>query len=139
MQDATLLDTLRLVSTELNQRALSKRLGFSVGKTNYILKSLVEKGLLKIERFAHSQNKLNYRYVLTPKGISERISLTECFIERKRQEYQQLSQELESLKVSQQQEQSSWLTHCSLNFFRILIFPCHYPLSNKSNKVKATT
>jgi len=71
---------------------------------NYILKSLVEKGLIKIERFAHSQNKLNYRYVLTPKGIRQRISLTECFIERKHQEYQQLSRELESMKVSQQQE-----------------------------------
>jgi EPS-associated MarR family transcriptional regulator len=103
MQPETLLETLRLVSSELNQRALSQRLGFSVGKTNYILKALVEKGLLKIERFAHSENKLNYRYILTPKGISERISLTECFIERKKQQYQQLSRELESMKANEHQ------------------------------------
>ena len=82
----------------------SQRLGFSVGKTNYILKALVEKGLIKVECFAHSKNKLNYHYVLTTKGISQHITLTECFIERKQREYQQLSQELESLKVSQQQE-----------------------------------
>jgi len=101
MQAETLLDALRFVSSEFNQRALSKQLGFSVGKTNYILKSLVEKGLIKIERFANSENKLNYRYVLTPKGINERMALTECFIERKRQEYQTLSEELEVMKLNE--------------------------------------
>lgn len=98
MQSEIILQTLRLVSTESNQRTLAQKLGFSVGKTNYILKALIEKGLIKIERFAQSGNKLNYRYVLTTKGISERISLTECFIKRKRQEYLQLSDELAVIK-----------------------------------------
>ena len=111
MQPETLLETLRLVSSELNQRTLAQRLGFSVGKTNYILKALIEKGLVKVERFALSENKFNYRYVLTSKGINERIMLTECFIERKRKEYQQLSQELEVMKAS---ERNETFTECRL-------------------------
>jgi len=95
MQTETLLKTLRIVANEPNQRTLAQKLGFSVGKTNYILKALVDKGLIKIERFAQNSNKLNYCYVLTPVGIKERIKLTEKFIDIKQAEYQQLTQELE--------------------------------------------
>lgn len=91
MQPETLLQTLRLVTTEPNQRTLAQQLGFSIGKTSHILKALIEKGLIKAERFAHNPNKLGYRYLLTSKGVSEHITLTECFIERKRQEYEQAS------------------------------------------------
>ena len=91
-----------------NQTTLAKQLGFSIGKTHYILKALIEKGLLKAERFAHAENKLNYRYALTPEGIQQRIELTEKFIKRKKQEYQQLTQELEELKqLKQHTSQSS--------------------------------
>jgi len=92
------LQALRHVSKHPNQRSLAQSLGFSVGKTNYIVKCLMQKGLVKAERFAHSDNKRNYRYVLTPKGITERIKLTENFIERKKQEYELLQQELMDLK-----------------------------------------
>ena len=98
MDSETLLKTLKHAPIEPNQRSLAQQLGFSIGKTNYILKALIEKGLIKAERFAHSDNKLNYRYVLTPQGIQQRIELTENFIKRKKQEYEQLSQELEALK-----------------------------------------
>jgi len=94
MQTETLLKTLRIVANEPNQRTLAQKLGFSVGKTNYILKALVDKGLVKVERFAQNSNKLNYCYVLTPTGIKERIKLTEKFIDIKQAEYQQLTQEL---------------------------------------------
>lgn len=77
---------------------MAKRLGYSLGKTNYILKAVIEKGLVKAERFAISDNKLGYRYVLTPAGIQTRIQLTEKFIERKKQEYEQLSKELQQLR-----------------------------------------
>lgn len=77
---------------------MAERMGFSLGKTNYILKAVMAKGLVKVERFAHSDNKLGYRYVLMPAGIQERIRLTEQFIERKKQEYEQLRMELEQLK-----------------------------------------
>tara|TARA_R110001583_G_C5671425_1_gene411198 strand:- start:26329 stop:26667 length:339 start_codon:yes stop_codon:yes gene_type:complete len=112
MQPETLLETLRIVANEPNQRTLAQRLGFSVGKTNYILKALVDKGFVKVERFAQSENKFNYRYVLTPHGINKRIILTECFIERKRKEYQQLSQELEVMKASESNEAT--FTECLL-------------------------
>ena len=79
---------------------MAKTLGFSLGKTNYILKAVIEKGLIKAERFATSDNKLAYRYVLTPAGIQERIRLTEKFIARKKAEYEQLSAELEQLRAT---------------------------------------
>jgi len=69
-----------------------------MGKTNYILQALVEKGLVRVDRFAHSKNKLNYCYNLTPEGLKQRIELTEKFIQRKQQEYQILSDELENLQ-----------------------------------------
>ena len=108
MQPELILQTLRLVSTEPNQRTLAQKLGFSVGKTNYILKALVEKGLINIDRFAQSENKLNYRYALTAQGISERISLTECFIKRKQQEYLQLSDELAVMKSTREDHTQWW-------------------------------
>lgn len=98
MDKETLLNTLKHAPVEQNQRSLSERLGFSIGKTNYILKGLIEKGLLKAERFAKSDNKLGYRYVLTPQGVQERIALTEKFIKRKKQEYEQLEKELIELQ-----------------------------------------
>jgi len=73
-------------------------MGFSVGKTNYILNAVIAKGLIKAERFASSDNKLAYRYVLTPAGIQERIRLTEKFIELKKREYEQLTVELKQLR-----------------------------------------
>lgn len=98
MDPETRLQTLRHISTETSQRTLAEKLGFSIGKTNYVLKALIEKGLVKAERFAQNPNKLGYRYVLTPQGIRERINLTERFIQRKREEYEQLQGELEQLK-----------------------------------------
>lgn len=97
MDSETRLKTLRYISTEPNQRTLAQKLGFSIGKTNYLLKALIEKGLVKAERFAQNPNKLGYRYVLTPQGIRERIELTERFIQRKREEYEQLTQELHDI------------------------------------------
>ena len=97
MDSETRLKTLRHISTEPNQRTLAQTLGFSIGKTNYVLKALIDKGLVKAERFAQNPNKLGYRYVLTPQGILERIELTERFIQRKQLEYEQLKNELERL------------------------------------------
>ncbi|MBE0471964.1 MAG: MarR family EPS-associated transcriptional regulator [Methyloprofundus sp.] len=85
---------MRLAEQSQTQRALAEQLGFSLGKTNFIVRALIEKSLIKAERFAESENKKQYRYVLTPKGIKERIALTEKFIERKKQEYEQLQHEL---------------------------------------------
>tara|TARA_B100001121_G_scaffold309253_1_gene335496 strand:+ start:3016 stop:3315 length:300 start_codon:yes stop_codon:yes gene_type:complete len=81
-------------SPKVSQRDLAKELGFSIGKLNYCLKSLVDKGFVKIESFKKNPNKLNYLYVITPKGISEKTKLTINFMKLKMKEYDQLKKEL---------------------------------------------
>ena len=78
-----------------SQRELAEELGFSLGKLNYCIKALQSKGLLKIENFKKNPNKLNYFYVLTPKGITEKTKLTVNFMKRKMKEYDELKKELE--------------------------------------------
>ena len=76
------------------QREFAEKLGFSLGKLNYCVKALQNKGLLKIKNFKKNPNKVNYIYVLTPKGISEKTKLTINFMKRKMQEYDELKKEL---------------------------------------------
>ena len=77
-----------------SQRNLASELGFSLGKLNYCLKALQEKGLVKIKNFKNHEKKLNYIYVLTPKGIAEKTELTINFMKRKMKEYDELKKEL---------------------------------------------
>ena len=86
-------------SPESSQRELAEELGFSLGKLNYCLKSLQKKGFVKLKNFQKQSNKINYlRYVITPKGISERTKLTINFMKRKMKEYDELKSELERNK-----------------------------------------
>tara|TARA_Y100000996_G_scaffold344111_1_gene281803 strand:- start:158 stop:466 length:309 start_codon:yes stop_codon:yes gene_type:complete len=79
-----------------SQRELAEELGFSLGKLNYCLKSLQKKGLVKLKNFQKQPNKIKYlKYVITPKGISERTKLTMNFMKRKMREYDELKKELE--------------------------------------------
>ena len=80
------------------QRQLSNNLGVSLGKINYCLKMLIEKGFIKVNNFRNSNSKIQYSYLLTPKGIEEKAKLTLDFIRIKTQEYDTLKQEIESLK-----------------------------------------
>ena len=80
---------------EASQRDLARELDVSVGKINYCLRSLIDKGLLKIRNFRRNMNKLSYAYVLTPKGIEEKINVTYRFLRRKIEEYDALSAEIE--------------------------------------------
>ena len=80
---------------ESSQRELADELGFSLGKLNYILNSLRNKGLIKIHNFKKNQSKLNYIYLLTPKGILTKTKLTMNFMKRKMKEYGELKKELE--------------------------------------------
>ena len=77
------------------QRELAEELGFSLGKLNYCIKALKNKGLLKIRNFKKNPQKINYIYTLTPKGISEKTKLTINFMKRKMREYDELKKELE--------------------------------------------
>jgi len=90
------LDILRKIKNrpESSQRELADELGFSLGKLNYCLQSLKSKGLVKIDNFRKNPNKINYIYVLTPKGINEKTRLTLRFMKRKMKEYDELKKEL---------------------------------------------
>jgi EPS-associated MarR family transcriptional regulator len=96
--DELTLDILRHAESIRTQQSLAEQLGYSVGKINYVLKALIAKGLIKAERFATSDNKRQYRYLLTREGIEAKIALTEQFIERKKREYEELIAELETTK-----------------------------------------
>ena len=76
------------------QRELAQELGFSLGKLNYCLKALKTKGFIKVKNFEKNPNKLNYIYVLTPRGIAEKTKLTINFMKRKIEEYDELKKEL---------------------------------------------
>ena len=90
-------DVLRKIQSKPNatQRALAEELGFSLGKLNYCLKALKNKGLVKIAHFKKNKNKLNYIYFLTPKGIAEKTKLSLDFMKRKMKEYDELKKEME--------------------------------------------
>ena len=92
------LDVLRKIEKKpsQSQREMANELGFSLGKLNYCLKALKQKGLVKIKNFEKNPNKLNYIYVLTPKGIEEKTKLTINFMKRKMEEYDELKKELEN-------------------------------------------
>ncbi len=89
-------EVLRIINKKpkSSQRELAEDLGFSLGKLNYCIKALQYKGLIKIRNFKKNPNKLNYIYVLTPKGISEKTKLTLNFMKRKMREYDELKKEL---------------------------------------------
>ena len=98
--DEIQLRVLRLLeqNPHLTQRQLSAELGVSLGKTHYIVKSLIDVGLIKLDNFQRSKNKLGYVYLLTPKGIAEKAAITVRFLARKQDEYKRLEQEIEVLK-----------------------------------------
>ena len=80
---------------EASQRDLAQQLGFSLGKLNYCLKALQQKGFIKIKNFQKHTNKFNYIYILTPKGIAAKTKLTVNFMKRKVKEYEELKEELD--------------------------------------------
>ena len=89
-------EVLRKIQKEpmATQRKLAKDLDFSLGKLNYCLKALKEKGYIKTKNFKKSHNKINYAYILTPRGITEKTKLTINFMKKKMKEYDELKKEL---------------------------------------------
>ena len=84
---------------EFTQRQIAEAIGMSLGRTNYLLHALMEKGFLKVGRFLKAKNKLTKAaYILTPSGIRERMDLTQDYVKHKTQEYEALKAELESLR-----------------------------------------
>ena len=85
-------------NSELTQRDLSRRLAISLGKINYLLSALVDKGWVEMKNFKESKNKLGFVYLLTPNGIRTKVHLTQQFLQWKMDEYEKLKGEIESLK-----------------------------------------
>ena len=83
---------------ELSQRQLADELGVSVGKVNFCLRALLARGLVKVQNFRNSNNKLAYAYYLTPKGAREKIRTTAGFLQRKLKEYEAMEKQIEELK-----------------------------------------
>ena len=100
MKNNDFLEVLRNIDKNPNksQRELAERLGFSLGKFNYILNALKKKGLIKFKNFKKNPKKLNYIYYLTPKGFTQKTKLTLRYLERMSKEYEQLRKELNKVK-----------------------------------------
>jgi len=83
----------------MTQRQLADALGISLGKTNYVLKALIDVGWLKLGNFRRSNSKMGYAYLLTPVGVVEKALITKRFLQRKRVEYERLALEIERLEL----------------------------------------
>ena len=83
---------------KITQRQLAKEMGLSLGKTNYVIHALIDKGWVKFSNFKRSDNKSGYMYLLTPKGIADKSVLAQNFLRRKSEEYNRLKEEIEILK-----------------------------------------
>ena len=99
------LDLLRKLesSPESTQRELSLEMGVSLGKVNYCMQKLIEKGLIKITNFKKNPRKMGYAYLLTPRGIEEKSRLTFSFLKRKLIEYEILKKEINALKLESEE------------------------------------
>jgi len=83
---------------EMSQRDIASAVGISVGGVHYCLNALIEKGMIKLGNFSAAQDKRRYAYILTPKGLSERATLTSRFLKRKMEEYEALKEEIDALQ-----------------------------------------
>jgi len=100
MSEETSYKVIKLIEQkpEITQRELARELGISLGKTNYCVRALVDKGWVKANNFKNSNNKLAYAYLLNPKGLDEKAKITACFLKRKRAEYESLKTEIQNLQ-----------------------------------------
>ena len=103
------LDLLRKLEAnpEYTQRELSQEMGVSLGKINYCMKKLIEKGWVKLMNFTNNTNKIGYAYLLTPKGIEQKTRLTFVFLKIKIEEYELLKEEISKLKQDTEKIKSS--------------------------------
>lgn len=115
MSDEIRYQLLRYIQENPNvsQRELASKMGVSVGKVNYCIKALVDVGHIKLNNFKSSQDKAKYAYLLTPKGIKEKMAVTVRFLESRRRQYDLIEKEIQNLQqeVAMQIEQSNKNNH----------------------------
>jgi len=101
LDEALALRALEILETDPSktQRALAQELGISLGKTNYCLRALIDKGLVKFQNFKDNPHKFGYAYLLTPAGIEEKARMTLDFLRKKEKEYQLLQVEIADLRA----------------------------------------
>lgn len=106
--DETRYELIRLLETnpEMSQRDVARKLGISLGKTNYCLRALIHKGWIKAANFKNSRNRVAYMYKLTPRGIEEKANLTLRYLQIKIREYETLRVEIERLRSEAERENS---------------------------------
>ncbi|HXH64639.1 MAG TPA: MarR family EPS-associated transcriptional regulator, partial [Mariprofundaceae bacterium] len=106
LDETTRYDLLKTLAENpsLSQRDLANRLGISLGKVNFCLRALVDKGCIKVNNFRNSENKLAYAYLLTPRGVEEKANMTVAFLRYKMQEYDRLRAEIEALRLEAEQK-----------------------------------
>jgi EPS-associated MarR family transcriptional regulator len=109
-QHETHLKVLRQIEAnpEITQRELAQQLGVSLGKVNYCLKALIDRGWVKANNFRNSHNKVAYAYLLTPNGLEEKARITVRFLKQRMQDYERLKQEINELQaeINEQKEVS---------------------------------
>lgn len=100
LDDVTRYRLLRLLeeNPELSQRELAERVGISLGKANYCMRALIEKGWVKTQNFRNARNKSAYLYKLTPRGMSEKVRVTREFLAYKLREHENIAAEIERLR-----------------------------------------
>lgn len=108
LENEDVLKILKAIKDEpsLTQRELSSRLGISLGKVNYLIKAMINRGLVKVDNFRNSSNKISYVYKLTPRGIEEKVRTTYYFLKRKTAEYERLQGEIAELQRELKAEES---------------------------------
>ena len=106
LQEDTHFRVLRILqdNPEMSQRELAAAVGVSVGGMHYVLNALIEKGLIKVGNFTAAEDKRRYAYVLTPKGVAQKVALTRAFLARKLKEYEALRAEIDAMTAEMDEE-----------------------------------
>jgi EPS-associated MarR family transcriptional regulator len=94
------------LNPEISQRDVARELDISLGKVNYCLNALIERGLVKVTNFKNSENKSAYMYLLTTRGVKDKARVTGRFLKRKIQEYEALRTEIEAIRIDARREQT---------------------------------
>ena len=93
------LQVLNALANNKTQKSISEDIAISLGKVNYIAQALIKKGFIKVGNFVNAESKTNYKYLLTEKGLEEKIHITKKFIKIKKMEYEQMQEEIDMRKI----------------------------------------